>query len=748
MTTPGIAAVTGLLGTSVVRVEGPLKVTGTARYVAEHGADLYPGLLHAVVVGATIAAGRIRAIDAAAALSAAGVVAVITHENVPKLVPVPIFPQGPAGEGRPPLYDDRVAYGGQAVALVIARSAEEAQHAADLVAVTYEAGETHTAWELGSSAMQPMPLPAPLAQRFDLDRGDVEAGLAAASVVVDIAVDTPGHSQNAMELAATVAAPDGEGGLVVHDSTQWVLGCRNMLSRQLGLPMDRIRVVAPFVGGGFGSKCFTWPHAVLACVAALATNRPVRLVLSRAQMHLSTGCRPAAHQRIVLGAARGGRLVALRQHATSQTSIGDLFVRAVGEVSEVLYGCANLGTRNTVLRVNSTTPTNMRAPGESYGSFALETAMDQLAEMASIDPVELRLHNLPRAHPEDGTPFSTNALRECLVEGAEAFGWAGRPRAPGTMREGRDLIGWGMAAACYGAYRSQAEVRATAFPDGTVEVAAATHEIGSGTTTLMAQVAADALRLPIGRIRVMLGDTTLPPAPVHGASRNAGTIGPATLAAAAALRAELDGLCAAGEDWPAAMVRVGRATVSVSRRAGPPELDDAAFATLASGLNTIRMPTTERAAMYAFAAHFAEVRVRPDLGQVRVTRMTSRVDIGRVLNPMQARSQVLGGLVFGIGMALSEQIIPDFATGRIISAGITEYWLPGMGMMPAFDIGFVGPPDYVSNEIGAKGAGEIGTVGSAAAIANAVWHATGRRFQQLPMTVDKLLTPADPATPS
>ncbi len=729
------------VGGSQPRVEGRLKVTGQARYVAEHAADLYPNLRHAVIVGATIAAGRIDAIDTAAAEAAPGVEAVLTHLNAPRLQPVPIFPLGPAGEGRPPLQDDLIAYGGQAVAVVVARTPEQAQAAADLIAVRYVASPHHTTWELVSGEAQPQPLPPPLAARFDLTRGDVEAALARAAHVVQTTADTPGHSQSAMELAATVAAPDGAGGLVVHDSTQWVLGCRNMLARQLGLPLARVRVVAPFVGGGFGSKCFTWPNTVLAALAALTTGTPVRLVLSRAQMHLATGCRPAAHQTITLGADADGRLAAIRQHATSQTSVGDVFVRAVGEVSEVLYGCANLETRNTVLRVNTTTPTNMRAPGESYGSFALETAMDLLAEKIGIDPVELRLRNVPAAHPEDGTPFSTSALRECLTEGAAAFGWSGRGPA-GTMRDGRERVGWGMAAACYGAYRSQAAVRAAMLADGSVEVASATHEIGSGTTTLMAQVAADALGVDIARVRVVLGDTDLPAAPVHGASRNAGTIGPAVLAAAAALKSELEALTIPGDppgDHPALLRRLGRDRVEVVRRAGPPELDDAAFATLASGVNTIRMPTTKTAAMYAFAAHFAEVRVRPELGQVRVTRMLTRCDIGRVLNPMQARSQVLGGLVFGIGMALSEQIIPDPATGRIVSAGITEYWLPGMGMMPDFDIGFVGGADYVANELGAKGAGEIGTVGSAAAIANAVWHATGQRCQQLPITVDKLL---------
>lgn len=720
------------VGRSQPRVEGQLKVTGRARYVAEHARDLYADLAHAVVVGATVAAGRVRSIDTVAAGSAPGVLAVMTHQDTPKLSPVPIFPLGPAGEGRPPLQGDEVFYAGQAVALVIAETPEQAQAAADLIDISYDTAIAHTTWQLVTGEAQGAPLPPPLAARFDLNRGDVDAALMQAAFVVGTTADTPAHSQSAMELAATVAAPDNDGGLIVHDSTQWVLGTRNMLSRQLGLPLTKIRVVAPFVGGGFGAKCFTWPHTVLACLAAQRANRPVRLVLSRAQMHLATGCRPAAHQKITLGADANGRLIALRQHAASQTSIGDIFVRAVGEVSEVLYGCANLETRNTVLRVNTTTPTNMRAPGESYGSFALETAMDMLAEKAAIDPLELRLRNIPGAHPEDGTPFSTHALRECLLEGAAAFGWDDRPAT--RTRDGDELVGWGMAAACYGAYRSQAEVRATAFLDGRIEVASATHEIGSGTTTLMAQVAADALGIDIARVCVRLGDTDLPAAPVHGASRNAATIGPATLAAATALKNML------GSDWGEAIQATGRDRLSVVRRAGPAELDDEAFATLASGVNTIRMPTNKTAAMYAYAAHFAEVRVHPGFGRVRVTRMTTRADIGRVLNPMQARSQILGGLVFGLGMALSEQIVPDFATGRVLSGGITEYWLPGMAMMPAFDIGFVGQPDYAANEVGAKGAGEIGTVGSAAAIANAVFHATGRRFTALPLTPDKLLS--------
>ena len=729
------------IGRATPRVEGVDKVTGRARYIADHDGTLYPGLHHGVVLGAEIASGRIQALHTADAEAAPGVVGVLTYRNAPRLTSVPIFPQGPAGESRAPLQDDLVVYGGQAIALVVACSPEEAQHAADLIRVGYVRELPRTTWSLLNGDIEPEDPPEPLQKASDIHRGDADAGLAEAAVVVEVVVDTPGHSQSAMELASTVAVPDGAGGLLIHDSTQWVLGCRNMVSRALGLPLDKVRVVAPLIGGGFGSKCFTYPHTVLAAAAAQRFGVPVRIVLTRSQMHLATGCRPQAHQTITVGADSAGLLTAIRQHAVSQTSIHDRFMRAAGEVTEVLYACPNLEVRNRVLPVNTTTPTNMRAPAESYGSFLLETAIDELAARLALDPVELRLRNIPDSVSGEGTPFSTHGLRACLDEGAAAFGWNKRPLGPGMMRDGDELIGWGMALASYGAYRSQAAVRATLIEGGIVELCSATHEIGSGTTTLMAQIAADVLGLPIDRVRVVLGDTDLPAAPVHGASRTAGTIGPAVKAAAEALQDELERL-APGAPLEQIFALTGRNRIEVERRAGPPELDDKAFATLASGINTIRMPKTKTAAMYAFAAHFVEVRVRPATGAVRVTRMLSRCDIGRVINPMGARSQVLGGLVFGLGMALSEQIVTDPVTGRVISDGITEYAVPEMGMMAAFDIGFVGEPDLIANEIGAKGVGEIGTVSSAAAIANAVWHATGRRCRRLPIGPDKLLSVA------
>ena len=482
------------IGQPTPRIEGRAKVTGAARYAAERA---LPGLHHAVVVPAAIAGGRILTLDTAAARVTAGVAAVLDHRNAPRLAAVKIFPFGPAGEGRMPLQDDRIAYAGQAVALVIARTPEIAAHAAGLVRVTYAADPPRTMTALMNAGEQGDELPEPLRKITDATRGDVARGLAEADVTVEGTWETPSHIHNALELAATVAEWDKEtGALLLHDSTQWVLGSRRTVADALGLSLDKVRVLCPFTGGGFGSKCFTWSHTILAAVAARHLGVPVRLVQPRSQTHTSFGNRPQVRQVLTLGARRDGTLTAIRHHAIEQTSVMDSFIRPAGEVSEVLYATPNLETRHRMLPVNSSTPTNMRAPAESFGSFALEGAMDQLAEALGMDPLELRRRNLPAAHP-DGLPWSSCGLGACYDEGAAAFGWERRPLRPGTLRDGGTLIGWGMAAGCYGSYRSQAAVRATLHADGTAEVACATHEIGSGTATLMAMVAAEELGLEV-----------------------------------------------------------------------------------------------------------------------------------------------------------------------------------------------------------------------------------------------------------
>ncbi len=729
------------IGRPTPRIEGRAKVTGAARFAAERS---LPGLHHAAIVPSKVAAGQITVLDTAAALALPGVLAVLDHRNAPRLAPVKIFPFGPAGEGWMPLQGDRVAYAGQAVALVVARTPEIATHAASLVRVAYAAEPPRTMTALLDAGEAGDELPEPLRRIADATRGDVAHGLAEADVVVEGTWDTPSHIHNALELAATVAERDaGTGTLLLHDSTQWVLGARRTVADALGLELGKVRVLCPYTGGGFGSKCFTWAHTILAAAAAWHLNVPVRLVQPRAQTHTSFGNRPQARQTLTLGARSDGTLTAIRHHAVEQTSVMDSFIRPAGEVSEVLYATPNLETRHRMLRVHSSTPTNMRAPAESFGSFALEGVMDELAWKLGMDPLALRRRNLPAAHP-DGLPWSSCRLGACYDAGATAFGWDQRPLSPGTLRDGDTLIGWGMAAGCYGSYRSQAAVRVMLHADGTAEVASATHEIGSGTATLMAMVAAEELGLEVGRVAVLLGDTDLPAAPVHGASRTAATIGPAVQAAARALRQQVLALASPGRNAaePLADVlrKAGIAQMTSEERAGPPELDDKAFATMASGINTIRQPKTKTAAMYAFCAHFVEVRVRPARGEVRVSRIVSRLAAGRILNPMGARSQALGSIVFGLGMALHEAVVWDPALGRQVSASPTDYHIAGGPDVPeALDLGFVEEQDTLVNGLGAKGVAELGLVGFAAAVANGVWHATGLRVRALPVTPALLL---------
>lgn len=752
------------IGKDMDRIDGPEKVSGNARYAAEFS---YGNLHYGVIVPATVAAGEIIEIDTREAIADRNVLAILDYRNAPRMESVPVFPLGPSGESVMPLQDARVLYAGQAVALAVAKTPEAARDAAGSVRVRYREVQPRVMSTLLAAGTLWTEPPDALWQTTDVTRGNVQSGLARADFLVDAVFDTPGHSHNALELGAAMAHWDGER-LLLHDSSQWVLGTRNTVSRALGIPLDRVRVLSPYVGGGFGSKCFTWAHTLLAAAAARYFGVPVQIVLTRAQTHLAFGSRPAAHQRITIGARADGKLVGIRHHAVAQTSTHDVFLRAAGEVSEVLYACPNLETRHWLLPVNSSTPTNMRAPAESYGSFALESAMDEMAVRLKLDPLELRRRNLPATHP-DGMRWSSCALGRCYEEGAQAFGWDKRPLAAQTMREGGELIGWGMAAGTYGCYRSQAAVAATLRADGAVELRCATQEIGTGTRTLMAQIAAATLGLSAERIAVYLGDTDLPTAPVHGASRTAGSVAPAVLLAAQALLERLIVLAISQIESPLAgcpadaievwngslqlreepgrtdpfsaiLRRAGLLELRVERRAGPPELGEEDWKKLASGVNSIRMPKTERLAMYGFVAHFVEVRVRPEFGSLRITRAVMRAAAGRILNPKQARSQLLGSLVFGVGMALREEVKIDPRNGRVVSASPTDYHLPAFADIPQTDLDFVNEEDTDVNELGAKGVGELGLVGFAAAVANAVWHATGERFRSLPITPAKLIT--------
>lgn len=721
------------IGEALDRIEGTTKVCGTARYAADH---LLLDLHAAIIVPACIAAGQITRIDTSEAVTAPGVVAVLDHRNAPRLKPVATFPRGPAGESLLPLQDTQILYAGQAVALVVARTIEQAEYAGSLVRVSYSEMPARTLERYLRAGERPEELPEEARQRLDSTRGDVDSAFGTAEVVVNQIYETPSHHQTAMEPHGTTAYWR-DNFLTLYESTQWVLGARRTVATMLGLKLDQVRVIADAVGGGFGGKSFTWTHPALAAVAAMHTRVPIRLTLSREQTFFSCGYRSATRQHLRLGATRDGRLVAIDHTADSQTSIRDLFVKPTGELSEMLYACANVRTRHRAYRVNTVTPTHMRAPAESVGSFALESAMDELAAALGIDPLELRLRNFAETHPH--LPWSSNGLRECYRLGAAAFRWDQRPLS--GWADGDYQMGWGMAACAYGCYRSQAEVTIRADAAGHLHVSCATHDIGTGTPTIMAQITADILNVPVSAVEVHLGDTYLPAAPVHGASRNTASIAPAVAVAARALRAKLAsyGYGAIGVTITEAVRHSGSDEVSVTARSGPAELTDADFAKIAGGLNSYRTPVSGPAAMYSFGAHFAEVRVHRELGTVHVTRLTSRFDVGRVINPKGAHSQALGGLVFGIGAALMEEAVTDPVTGRLVSASLADYHVAAHADMPIFDIGFVQTDDSLTNEFGTKGLGELAVVGSAGAIANAVYHATGRRVRSLPLTPDRVL---------
>ena len=733
------------IGTPAARIEGVLKVTGGQRYAAEF-ADDYPDLHHAAFHVAAIPAGRVVEMDVTTAEAMEGVIGILRHGHCPSIEAQPIFPLGPAGEGIAWMQDDHVLYAGQPIALVVARTAEIAIAAADAIRVEYERDAPRVMASLlagGEEGRQPN---AKLRRANDVSRGDAEAALDAAEFAVTRSFDTPSHSHNPLEMGATIA-DWRDGTLHVRDSTQWVLGVRSMVAGALGIDQDAIRVEAPYTGGGFGGKCFTWAHTVLTCAATRAFGVPVTLTISREQMYLSTGYRPQTHQTVEIGADRDGTLTAIRHRGVSQTSMTDEFMRSVGEVTASLYAVPNLEVETKILSVNASSPTNMRAPSESYGSFGIECAMDELAGKLDLDPVELRRRTISTAHHPSGKPWSSCELRACLEAGAEAFGWDGMRRRGRTPGADGALTGIGMALGTYGSMRSPAGARVTLRADGTVTVASATHEIGTGMETLMAQIASDALRIPIDRIAVALGDTDLPAAPVQGASRNAGSVGPAVQAAADAVRASFETLVRrqnadAAADAPGTVMRhAGIDEITEHRVAGPTELDDDAWSTIQKGRNAIRMPTDGEVARSAFVAHYVELTVDPGTGNVQLKRIVTRGEAGRILNPLAARSQILGGLVFGIGMALTEAVVTDPFTGRIISAAPTDYEILSISQMPAFDIGFIEPDtlDTGVNPLGAKGLAELGTVGIAAAIANAVHDATGTRMTRTPMNPSALL---------
>jgi CO/xanthine dehydrogenase Mo-binding subunit len=728
-----------LVGAGVDRVDGPRKVTGAAPYPNDFS---YANLAHAVLVRATVPAGWIRDIDSVAAEAAPGVLAVITHRNAPKLgrgPDTPLWRQPP-----PPLQDDRVLHYGQYVAVVVATTAEQATAAARLVEVDYEPAEPLL--DLDDPRAEVLTDP----WGTDARRGEVAAGLGSAEVTIEATYTTPDETNNPLGLFATVAFWDGDH-LTVHASTQWPYSVRATLAAAFGVPEGGVRVLAPFVGGGFGAGLRVWPHVVLAALAARRVERPVKLVLTRPQMFTGIGHRPATVQHVKLGATRGGELVAIDHEATAPVAMEDDNFEPITAGSVPAYACPNLATRDRQQRLHIPCPHSMRGPGDAQGHFALESAMDELADALGMDPLALRLRNYAETHPQLGLPWSSKALRACYEQGAERFGWSARSPEPGSMRAGDRLVGYGMAGVSFFWWQPPwCQARASIRADGTALVRSAATDIGTGTYTIMTQLAAERLGLGLDQVRFDLGDTDLPYAPQAGGSGLTAALGSAVHAACHQLLQAFLDLVAGDPGSPLRGCRLDDVTVAGGRihRAGDPQQGEAYTDLLARhGLDELTADGTSAppkpqdvgmAPAGPFAAVFVEVHVDPDLGRVRVARVVSAVDAGRILNEKTARSQIIGGAVGGIGMALLEETVTDPGTGRIANPTLGDYLVPVNADVPDLDVVFVGEPDRF-NPVGVKGVGEIGLVGIAPAVANAVFHATGRRVRSLPITIDQLL---------
>ncbi len=736
-------------GQPASRVDGRLKVMGQAKYAGEFNV---PDLLYGVVVSSAIAKGKITKLDTADALAVPGVVAVFSHENRPSM---PWFDRSyrdddtPTGSPFRPFYKAEIQFAMQPIALVVADSFELARYGASLVRVEYDA-ETPDV-ELSDKWKDELEAPTgKTGYEKPKSRGKAEEALAKAAVRVEAEYLHSAEHHNPMELFTTTAEwlNDGQR-LNIYDKTQGVMNSQQYVTKVFGLSTDEARVVSPFVGGGFGSGLRPQYQLFLAVLAALELKRSVRVTLTRQQM-FSFGHRPAAIQRIALGADADGTLQGVRHEVLAETSQFENYTEITVNWSGMLYQCDNVQLRHLLGRMDVYSPLDMRAPGAATGLFALESAMDELAVKLQMDPLELRLKNYAERDQNIDKPFSSKELRECYRQGAERFGWAHRKPAPRATQRGTTLTGWGMATGVWDSKQNKAAAKATLTPDGRLRVQSATADIGTGTYTIMSQLAADSLGLPLDAITFQLGDTTLPPAPFEGGSQTAATVGTAVKDVCDAIAKQVLKLAQKVENSPlkgADFEDVTFVNGQIQLLADPTKTVSIATA-LAQGdgqpieEKTTALPNLVKQSQYSRHVHsavFVEVEVDEDYGTVRVMRVVSAIAGGRILNPKTARSQILGAVVWGISMALHEESILDQAHGRFINHSLAEYHVSVNADIPPIDVIFVEENDTIVNPLGAKGLGEIGILGVSAAIANAVYHATGRRVRKLPITLDKVL---------
>lgn len=734
------------IGKEMSRVDGVAKVTGRAKYAAEFRV---PNLAYGFIVLGTVAKGTISAIDTREAERAPGVVRVFTHLNVPKLGPKTVTedapPRGAQNERDKSfraLQSERIYFNAQPVALVVAETYEQARYASRLVKVSYNAEKhvTDTEAARGRARVPPRAAPKP--------RGNPEEAMRVAPVKVEAEYRIPIEHHNPMEPHAAVAVWQGDK-LTIFDKTQEVYGVRAHLASAFGVPEENVSVVSPYVGGAFGSSLRPNYYPALTAMAARELKRPVKVVYTRTQMYTGHGYRPYTIQKIALGAERSGKLTAMIHEAVHNTSSFEEFNDNTTGFTRQVYACPNLSAPLKITTTDLNTPTWMRAPGAVSGMFALECAMDELAYALKIDPLELRLINYAEVDPESGRPFSSKALRECYRLGAEKFGWKERKMEPRSMRDGRLLVGWGTATGVWGAFQRPASARITFRIDGTAHVTSATSDIGPGTYTVMTMIAAEYLGLPIERVKFELGDTKFPRAPSQGGSQTTSSVGSAVHGAALAVTAKLLALANREADSPlkaAAASDVEMLDGRLRLKSDPSRSVSVPEVMRRNGLTEVTetfesRPSKERDkyATMAHGAQFVEVKVDPDLGVVRVTRAIEVTACGKIINPKASHSQEIGGVVWGIGMALQEATEIDHRFGRIMNPNLQHYHVPVNADVHEIETLFVEEDDTVVNPLGVKGMGELGMVGIPAAIANAVFHATGRRIRELPITPDKLL---------
>jgi xanthine dehydrogenase YagR molybdenum-binding subunit len=731
-----------LIGTSVPRIDGPLKTSGTAKYSSDHN---FPNMVHAVPVQSPIGKGKIKSMDVSDAEKMRGVLRIYRYGHVPRLYrPNGQDENAHVDETRPPFEDEVIYYNGQYVAVVFAETVEQARAAAHAIRIEYTEEKPAVSLDLSDGFNDQM--------KEISKRGDVDAGFAGAPVKLDQTYVTPVETHNPIELHSTVAVWDGER-FKLYETTQSIMNHQAAMSQMLGVPKENVQIVMKFLGSGFGGKLWPWTHDVLAAAGARDLERPVKLVIERRTMFTSVGHRPRTQQRIRLASTQEGKLTCLQHDYVSDTSILDDVSEDCGEATPYLYSTPNLRIRGAMVKRNLGTPTAMRGPGAVPGLYALESAMDELAIQLKIDPVELRLMNEPAIDESNGLPFSSRHLKECLTTGAEKFGWSKRNPAVGSMKRDGLTLGWGVACASWIAMRMPCKTSLLLNDDGTARISCATQDIGTGTYTIFAQVVNAKTGIPIDKIQVILGDSSLPPGPVSGGSWVTGTVIPSiSNAADNAIKQIIDvavnGTLSPyhGKDPKELDFTEGRVHLK-----SEPAANGIAFDELLrkGNLRFIEGPGDSMASfqdanankysLHSYGAQFAEVEWDPGIARLRVSRVVSVIDVGKILNPRPARNQVEGAIVMGVGMAMFEETHYDARNGRPVNSNLADYIMTTSADCPDIDVIFLDYPDKVLNELGARGVGEIGLAGVAAAITGAVYHATGVRVRTLPIRIEDIL---------